>query len=240
MTAPGCPFPDTCPVPDRIGRVRSVAIESGSDFHTVYAHRWEHLLFNADGSGNARFSPIESDGVTLGAVYLARHPVAALLETAFHDITPGSARIVSHDADLAGRGLRRVTTPQRLLLADLRDPALARMGLDRSQVASSSPAHYGCTRVLADSVLGQRPGGQPLAGIMWNSRVAEIAVTVARPTVSALLAGHAAEVCVLFDDRPADDPLADFQTIDTHPDLTEGVGHALVYDLADQLDAIVM
>lgn len=237
MTAQGCLSPDNCPVPDRIGRVRTVAIDAGVTLHNVYAHQWQHLVFNADGSANSRFSPLQIGGVTLGATYLARHPVAALLETVFHDITAGSARIISHDADLAGRGLRTLTTPRRLLLADLRDPALERMGLSRHQITATTPAHYVCTRRLADAIRTQRPGGQPIAGMMWNSRVTDIAATVARPTVSALLVGQASEICAVYD---TGDSVGPYRPTDTHPDLTAGSGRALIYDLADQLDAIII
>lgn len=245
MTAPNCQNRNRCPVPDPVGStlLPTVALEPGTSLYTVYGLAWSHHLFNESGGGDARFSPIFDDGTPVAHLYGARNPVGALLETALHELRPASRRVPS-SSDLAGRGLRRFEAPKRLLLADLRDTALERIGLSRDQIASTSAAHYPCTREWAVRVRAMRPGGRPLAGILWNSRVAELAGDLARPTVAALLDSDASEVCVLWADRIERGGKGgvglDYSVVDLHATLAAGSGLDLVRDLVvNQLGGLV-
>lgn len=214
-----------------------MAIEAHEPWVTAYsiAHRGE--LFNQSGNGHARFSPLfTDDGVAIGSLYLARNPVCALLETVFHDVSPTDTRKVSISQDLAGRAMRRVVNTERLLLADLRDPALDRHDLVRGALVTAPAAHYACTREWADKLRTARPGGKPIAGLIWNSRVTEVAATLATPSVSMLLAPPLTEVCVIFGDHA--DELGFYQE-SIFDDLATGDGLTLVTDLAQQLGGYV-
>lgn len=239
MTSEDCPFPTRCPVPDPTSTKASfstVALDVGQPWFTVYETKFRSSLFNHSGIGNSRFSPLYDGTAPVGSVYLARQPVGALLETAFHEIRPTSDRRISL-ADLRGRGLRQVAISERILLADLRDPELVKNGLTRDALVSTSSAHYGCTREWAAEIRSDR--GRTLAGIMWHSRVGEIAAANAMPTVASLLTNQPLEVCVLFADRMADTDISDFDTVDAFTDLSVGGGLALAMDLAVQLGGYV-
>lgn len=235
-----CPGRAPCPIgePAQLRQVRTTVIEPGGTWFCVYPQRWSDELFNTAGTGDARFSPLQNGMIAVPHLYLARNPVGALLETVFHEFTTAN-RHVSVAADLVGRGLRQVTIPDRLLLADMRDSELGRHGLGRSQLVSSTGDHYPCTRRWAHRLRSLKPGGHQLSGIMWNSRVAEIAGSVARPTTHALLQGPSTEVCVIYGDRVRTLSLNEWNPTVSHGDLSTGSGLEFVIDLAVQLDGFV-
>jgi len=112
---------------------------------------------------------------------------------------------------LRERGLVRLTMPERIVLFDLRDEALATMGLLRHQLATTTPAHYACTQEWASALLDRGIGRARPAGIVWHSRVAEIA-RLESPLFGDLLRGPTAEVFVLFGEGPAADVLGRVST----------------------------
>lgn len=241
MTATDCPFPARCPVPrptDVALPFRTVVLDQGQPWFTVYESEFASKLFNDSGNGNARFSPLFDREGPVGSVYLARQPIGALLETAFHEMRPGSENRIAL-ADLRGRGMRQVMIPEQVLLADVRDPELSRHGIDRSSLVSSSAAHYRCTREWATKVRSEKRQGRGLAGIIWHSRVGEIAAERATPTIASLLAHQPLEVCVMFADRLSGNDLRQFQAVETFADLSTGIGLALATDLAVQLGGYV-
>jgi hypothetical protein len=145
-------------------------------------------------TGDTRFAPL--DGVR--HVYVARTTFAALLESAFHDAAPPDPRLP--DVVLSRWDEAAVVLRADLRLIDLRDGALDRLGMDRSQLTSTSAAHYPCTRAWADRLHGRHVGGQPTHGLVWHSRQLELHARAAkhRPALTELLDEHPAEVAVLW------------------------------------------
>ncbi|MEZ5229081.1 MAG: RES family NAD+ phosphorylase [Acidimicrobiales bacterium] len=184
MTAAQCRDQARCPVgdPGALRSVRTLSIDAGEIWHNVGSVEHDDI-FNSSGKGNGRFSPLRSggNGEPLPHLYLARYPIGALLETVLHGFTAANREVVA-GRDLVGRTLRSVELPERLLVADLRDQELERLGIDRRSLVSSSSEHYRCTQEWAYRIRSLKPGGRSLAGIVWNSRVAEIVSTVAAPT----------------------------------------------------------
>lgn len=80
-----------------------------------------------------------------------------------------------------------LTTQVRLI--DLRDPALARLGLDRDALVATSGAHYPCTRRFAEQLHGRVIGGHVTHGVVWHSRQADLhtRAMTGRPAVRDLL-----------------------------------------------------
>jgi hypothetical protein len=197
VTAATCPYPNTCPVPDPVRavlrRVRTHTIDAG-----VELFRSHKAAYPADdlvpGIGDSRFAPL--DGVS--HAYVSRRATPALLESAFRDATPPQPRIYPHR--LAAWSLSRVRLAVDLRLIDLRDPELARLGIDRSQLVTTLPAHYPCTRDWAVALHDRHVGGQPTHGLLWNSRQAELhAAADHNPlTVDLLGSGETTEVAVLY------------------------------------------
>lgn len=242
MTAPGCLDPARCPVPDLRGvdlrRLRLAHLPAGQTLHTAYRRSHWPNLFNASGRGNGRFSPISFDGQPIPTMYAARAQTVALLEGSFHDVYGEGARIISLQSQVATRGLIAISVPQRLPLIDLTDAGLSRIGLKRGQLVATSPQHYACTQAWAATLHGRRVGGRRAAGLLWRSRVADLAE--ADSILFADLLHLAGEVCVLFGDRVPTAPRT-WNAGDPHyEDLSTGDGRLLAEQIAEQLGAVIV
>lgn len=237
MTAAGCPTPDRCPVPDPaevdLRRLRLVHLVPGRVLDRVHDRAYPVAAFDPSGAGDSRFSPIDGHP----HAYLGGTRTVALLETVFHNVHQDTPRLIFAATDLAQRALGRVRIERRLPLVDLRDPALEQLGLDRSQLTATAPAHYPCTREWAQRLLGHRIGGTTTVGLMWNSRVAELAAEDS-VLLNDLLEGTASEACVLYDDGSGtmlSDAGGGFD------DLTGSTqGRLLIDQIAEQIDAMVV
>ena len=242
MTAPGCPDRTNCPVPDPenadLRRLRLVHVQEGTTFHTCYARRSWPALFNDSGVGNARFSPLVVGGALVPTMYCAATQTVALLETSFHDVHDMGTRIISESLQLAPRGVVALTTPVPMRLIDLTDAGLARIGLNRGQLVSTTPQHYVCTREWASVLHGRRIGGIVPSGLRWQSRIAELA-SGDSPLLGDLLA-VASDVCLLFGDRVLTDPAAWAPGDPHYHDLTSGDGRLLAEQIAEQLGAVIV
>jgi hypothetical protein len=184
--------------------MRTHAIEAGSSFFSAF--RTAHPdLFNASGRGSTRFAPVtDTRGADVPTLYGSASQTAALLETVFHDVHAGvRPRLITNMA-LRERGLVRLTTPERIVLFDLRDEALATMGLRRHQLTTTTAAHYACTQRWASALLDRGIGRARPAGIVWHSRVAELA-RLESPLFGDLLRGPTAEAFVVFGEGPVAD-----------------------------------
>lgn len=242
MTAPGCLDPGGCPVPSVHGldlrRLRLAQLPAGTTFHTAYRQSVWPALFNPS-AGNARFSPLYDGSATVvPSMYGALTQTVALLETAFHGVHQAGTKMISQSIDLASRGLVALTTPVPLKLVDLRDEPLARLGLARAAMVSTTPQHYACTREWAAAIYRRRIGGVSPDGLLWRSRIAELAQ--ADSLLLRDLLSVASDVFVVFGDRV---PMAPdrWRPGDPHyRDLTTGTGRELIELIAEQLGAVVV
>ncbi|MGH2489424.1 MAG: RES family NAD+ phosphorylase [Candidatus Limnocylindria bacterium] len=242
MTAPGCLDPAGCPVPDPkrldLRRLRLTHLSEGQTLHTAYTRDYWPDLFNVSGGGNGRFSPTLSGGRPVPTMYAARAQTVALLETSFHDVHQAGTRIVSERTQLATRGLAAITVPERLALVDLSDDGLARVGLTRAQLVATTPQHYACSQAWSLALHERSFGGYQAAGLLWRSRVAELAE--ADSELFADLLRLVGDVCVLFGDRATTVP-GDWQPGDPHyEDLSVGEGRLLAEQIAEQLGAVIV
>jgi hypothetical protein len=223
-------------VPDSAGvdlrRLRLAYLEPGPVLHRVYESTHGLLGFNDPGRGEARFSPREGSA----HLYLADTRTVALLETVFHNVHELTPRLIYEATDLVGRGLGRLAVDSRVPVVDLRDEALSHLGLERHQLVATTAAHYSCTRQWADVLLSRRIGRITPAGLLWNSRVAELSGTDS-PLLDDLLEGSTSEVVVLYDDDriTLSDAGGGFVSLvgPTH-------GRLLVDQIAEQLDAVIL
>jgi RES domain-containing protein len=183
-----CPDPGSCVVAKALPTLTTVPLESGRTLYRVYDGKYGYDQHNP-GFGDTRFAPIDdpATGKRLSNMYLGETPATVLLESIFHDVHKAGSMVI-YQKDLVGKLLAHMTVPDDATLGDLRDPALDKLGLTRSQVASSPAEHYPCTRKLAIAALGQSHT-PPLQGLIWHSRQAELAKAPAQ------------EVIVLFGER---------------------------------------
>lgn len=131
-----------------------------------------------------------------------------------------------------------LTAPQPLALIDLRDDALARLGLTRAQLVATTPQHYACTRQWAVVLHGRPIGGVSPVGLVWHSRIAELAR--ADSLLLADLIPFGSEVCMLFGDRVPTVPGAWLAGDPHYEDLSTGEGRLLAEQIADQLGAVIV
>lgn len=242
MTAPGCLDPTACPVPAPddvdLRRLRLAHLPEGATLHTSYARANWPALFNPSGIGNARFSPLGDRGAVIPTMYAAAAQTVALLETCFHDVHSTGTRLISESLHLARRGLVALTTPTRLPLVDLTDEGLSRLGLRRAQLVATTPEHYACTRQWVLSLHARRIGPTAPVGILWQSRVTELA------RADSLLLGDlpalASDVCLLFGDRVPMAPDAWQPGDPRYDDLSSGGGRLLAEQIAEQLGAVIV
>lgn len=242
MTAPGCLDPASCQVPNPgdvdLRRLRLARLPADLVFHTAYRRAHWPALFNPSAAGNARFSPLVVGAATVPTLYGAATQTVALLESCFHGVHELATKTVSEPLDLAPRGLVALNTPALLPLIDLRNDALERLGLTRAQLIATTPEHYDCTREWAVALHHRRVGGVAPAGLLWQSRIAELA------QADSLLLGDlltvASEVFVLFGDRVPPDPVAWHPGDPHYDDLTNGDGRLLAEQIAEQLGAVIV
>lgn len=196
----------------------------GRPFHRVYRLRHGYDEFNP-GLGDTRFAPLRYEAA-VPTMYGGEDETVALLETVFHDVTLGADRII-YRSMLRERGLAHLGARRDLRLIDLRDEALAGLGLSRPQIVTSSPEHYACTRDWSRWLHEQRPRGELPDGILWHSRQAE-------------LTGHdRREVMILFGDRAPNGPGSYRLVGPGVRNLVEGVGAVRIEEIAESLDALV-
>jgi len=171
-------------------------------------------------------------------MYWAATQTVALLETAFHDVHQMGTRIISESLHLARYGLVALVAPVSLPLIDLTDVGLARVGVTRAQLVATTPQHYACTREWAATLHGRRIGPVTPVGLLWQSRIAELA------GADSLLLGDllpaASRVCVLFGDRVPVDPDAWQPGDPRYDDLTIDDGRLLAEQIAEQLGAVIV
>jgi len=192
------------------------------------------MPFNESGAGSARFSPLTSpDGSPIGHLYLGSTAVAALLETAFHEVGPGRTNQIDEGADLAGWHLRSVEVTRVLRLADLRDGALDGLAIRREQLVATSQAHYPCTREWAERM---RSSGRRVDGLIWQSRLVEVA-SERSPLMKAIEDTNYADSLIVYDDRV--DP-SDLVIAADDEDLASPRRRALVDQIADALDVPIL
>jgi hypothetical protein len=110
--------------------------------------------------------------------------------------------------------------------------------MTRAQLLATTPEHYACTREWGLALHARRIGGVPAAGLLWQSRIAELA------QADSLLLGDlltvANVVFVLFGDRVPTDPGAWSPGDPQYDDLTAGDGRLLAEQIAEQLGAVIV
>ena len=219
-----CPDPDGCPVAPRLPPLRTVPLAKGTSWYRVYDAIWGYDEHNP-GHGDTRFSPIDDpkNGHRLPSMYLAQTPTAALLETVFHSVHQSSRRLI-YERDLRGKLPAYVRVPAQAVLADLRDPEIDRLGLERAATVATAAEHYPCTRRLAISALRRKN----VQGLIWHSRQAE-------------LAGHdPVEVAVLYGEPRYSSQRGSWTLFGSGASsLYDGPGRVLVEKVAESLEAVI-
>lgn len=159
--------PVVAPTSRHLGKIKATTLPAGTKlFRGVRAPHSPTAM--VPGVGNSRFAPL----VNTEHVYVSRTATAALLESALHHLSGPQPTIWR--VELANWSLGETTLAADVRLADLRDPALTRVGIERPSLVDTMPVHYPCTRQWATMLQDHTIDGGPIDGILWNSRQADI------------------------------------------------------------------
>lgn len=189
-----------------------------------------HRLGNAPdalvpGIGDSRFAPLPDTHHT----YVSRSRTAGLLESALHELSGRDPTI--YLAQLDGWALTEVALTADVVLADLRDAALDRLGIARAALVDSDPLHHPCTRRWAAALRERGVARTPVAGVVWHSRQADLHARSHRDgLLGDLLAHRATEVAVLWQAPGAPSGLR--AVADSEPLLHHGRPARLVVELS--------
>ena len=132
----------------------------GTERYRAAKLRYADSVFTPEGMGEGRFSPLDGRPHT----YVAEQRSAALLESALHEANGPNPRI--YRAQLAQYGLVRLRFAPEVRLIDLRDEALAALGIEPAGLTDALPRHYACTRQVAEHLVGTKASH----GFVWTSR----------------------------------------------------------------------
>jgi hypothetical protein len=216
-----------------------VALEPDGRFFTSFSAAHWPALFNGSGRGLTRFAPfLGRSGAIVPTLYGSRTRTVALLETVFHDVHETGRRDIT-TLELRRRGLAAFSLPGRLALVDLRDNAVAQLGLSRGQLLTTSSRHYRCTGEWAAALYGRGIGSAKPVGLLWRSRVAELA-RAGSALFADLLPGSPEDVFVLFGDLlRTTDPSAYAPLVESD-DLSSPLALRLLAPIAQELGATLV
>lgn len=153
-----CPIVDPRSIDRR--RLRVISWPAGSERFRATQLRYADTVFTPAGMGRGRFSPLTARSHT----YVAEQRSAALLESVLHEANGPNPRI--YRAQLAQHGLVRIRFSAKVVLLDLRDDALAVLGIEPAALTLAPSLHYDCTRKVAEHLAGAKDS----AGFVWTSR----------------------------------------------------------------------
>ena len=148
----------------------------GRPIHRIHLVRYAADGFNPGRKGDARFSPIvDASGTAIPTLYGGSTFDCAAMETVFHDV-PFAPGFKSFDKlKLVGQ-IHAVLLPATdLVLADLRNVALRKLGVPRAQLIDTEKDWYPQTRKWAEAIHAQVPNVQ---GLCWTSRQDDRALAI--------------------------------------------------------------
>lgn len=141
----------------------------GIAIHRVHSAKYGAAEFNPGTKGDARFSPITNSatGKAIPTLYGGNTFTCAIMETAFHDVPFVAGPKTFNKLRLTEQVHSKLVPVTALVLADLRNLALRKLGVTRGLLIDSDPTDYPITRKWAEAIYSQAP---TLQGLCWTSR----------------------------------------------------------------------
>jgi hypothetical protein len=140
----------------------------GRPIHRIHSSAYAEAEYNPSAKGNARFSPIrDAAGEIIPVLYGGSTMNCALMETVFRDVpyTPDLKIVDKSRLEAVAHSV--VVSKADLLMIDLGNVALRKLGIDRAHLIDTTKAHYPETRRWAEALYEQLPDCQ---GLRWISR----------------------------------------------------------------------
>ena len=139
----------------------------GRPIHRIHSSAYAETEHNSSAKGNARFSPIrDAAGEIIPILYGGSTMDCALMETVFQDVpyTPDLKIVDKSRLEAVAHSV--VVSKADLLMIDLGNVALRKLGIDRAHLIDTTKAHYPETRRWAEALYLQFPDCQ---GLRWIS-----------------------------------------------------------------------
>ncbi|WP_175983233.1 RES family NAD+ phosphorylase [Caballeronia zhejiangensis] len=148
--------------------VKRTRWETSRPIHRVHHQQYAGNAFNPGFKGNARFSPIRTGaGYHIPTLYGGTTIECAAMETVFHDV-PYAPGLKTYDKSKLETQRHTVLAPRRdLILADLSNVHLRKLGIERSQLIDTEADCYPYTRSWGAALHDQCPD---IDGLCWVSR----------------------------------------------------------------------
>lgn len=145
-----------------------ISWKPGRPIHRIHSSAYAETEYNPSAKGNARFSPIRNDaGEIIPVLYGGSTMDCALMETVFRDVPYTPDLKIVDKARLESVVHSVVVSKADLLMIDLGNIALRKLGIDRAHLIDTTKAHYPETRRWAEALYQQFPDCQ---GLHWISR----------------------------------------------------------------------
>ena len=156
------------PVPPAVLHLSPVDWPRGRPIHRIHLARYAADGFNSGRRGNARFSPIvDVSGKAIPTLYGGSSFDCAAMETVFHDV-PFAPGFKSLDKRKLVAQIHSVLVPAKdLVLADLRNVSLRKLGVSRRQLIDTEKDRYSETRKWAEAIHAE---AVEIQGLCWTSR----------------------------------------------------------------------
>ena len=178
--------------------------KKGKLIHRVHSAKYTETQFNPSPKSNARFSPIRDvAGNIIPVLYGGSTMACALMETVFRDV-PYAPGLKNVDKTRLSNQVHSIVVAQTdLVLIDLGNVALRKLGIDRTHLIDTTKAHYPETRKWAEALYRELPMCQGFrwfsrqddsaeALILFGSRLPAGSLVVTRPAAPLLVHGFAA------------------------------------------------
>jgi len=175
-TSKATPRSKTVPGPLAVLHVSVTTWPRGRPIHRIHLVRYAADGFNPDRKGDARFSPIvDASGAAIPTLYGGSTFDCAAMETVFHDV-PFALGFKSYDKRKLMDQMHSVLLPTAaLLLADLSNVALRKLGVSRAQLIDTEKDCYPETRKWAEAIHAR---AAKIQGLCWTSRQDDRALAI--------------------------------------------------------------
>jgi hypothetical protein len=159
---------DTPVVPNPFPEFNTTTLRKGVSLIRVHDPGYPGNSFNPCKGGLTRFAPLAlPSGACLPTLYAADDYESALFETVFHDIAFDARPAYVALPKLTSRTCSRLVITRDLVLANLREADLNKIGLTRASLVDTLAAQYTKTGRWAE---GFHRGNPDIAGLVWTSR----------------------------------------------------------------------
>jgi len=164
------------PVPPAVLHVSPTTWPRRRPIHRVHLVRYAADGFNPGRKGDARFSPIvDAFGAAIPMLYGGSTFDCAAMETVFHDV-PFAAGFKSFDKRKLVGQIHSVLLPATdLVLADLSNVALRKLGVSRARLIDTEKDCYPETRKWAEAIHAR---AAKIQGLCWTSRQDDRALAI--------------------------------------------------------------